>query len=42
MIADSNRDLYPCPCCPATQCDFQDPCLGCEVYSEWLTTLEEN
>lgn len=32
-------DLMPCPCCPATRCSMDEPCLGCETYGEWLNKL---
>lgn len=27
--------LNQCPCCPATKCLMDEPCLGCETYAEW-------
>jgi len=30
------KKIYPCPCCPATKCIMDEPCLGCETYDEWL------
>ena len=29
------RELNQCPCCPATKCLMDEPCLGCETYAEW-------
>lgn len=31
-----DSDLNQCPCCPATRCLMDEPCLGCETYSTWL------
>lgn len=28
--------LKQCPCCPSTKCKMDEPCYGCETYSEWL------
>ena len=28
-------ELNQCPCCPATKCKMDEPCLGCETYSQW-------
>ena len=30
------KELYPCPYCKATTCNLEDPCMGCEVFSEHL------
>lgn len=34
--------LYQCPYCKATTCDLQDPCMGCETFSEFLNAQREN
>lgn len=31
----SQPELHQCPCSPATMCSMDEPCLGCETYSEW-------
>lgn len=28
-------ELHQCPCSPKTRCIMDEPCLGCEKYSEW-------
>jgi hypothetical protein len=33
---DMCKGLSPCPCCKATMCLMDEPCLGCETYGEWL------
>ncbi len=35
-MSDKKEELYPCPCCKATKCIMDEPCLGCETYGEWL------
>lgn len=34
------QELHQCPCCNATECLMDEPCLGCETYSEWLVHKE--
>ena len=34
--------LNQCPCCKATKCKMEEPCLGCETYSDWLTSTKED
>lgn len=33
--------LYQCPCDKAVTCIMDEPCLGCETYSEWLTNFHK-
>jgi len=33
-------ELNQCPCCPATKCVMDMPCLGCETYAEWHNKKE--
>ncbi len=32
----TEEGLHKCPCCPATKCKMDEPCLGCETYGEWI------
>jgi len=31
-----SEELHQCPCDEAVKCIMDEPCLGCETYSEWL------
>lgn len=33
-------ELHQCPCCKATKCVMDEPCLGCETYAAWRTRAE--
>ena len=35
------QELNQCPCCAATKCAMDEPCLGCETYSQWLSGSDE-
>ena len=35
FIDPDDDKLKQCPCCPATKCIMEEPCLGCETYSAW-------
>ncbi len=35
-------EKYPCPCNKAIKCIMDEPCLGCEVYAEWLVKESED
>lgn len=30
-----SNELHQCPCCKATKCVMDEPCLGCETYAAW-------
>jgi len=34
--------LYQCPYDKATTCDLNEPCFGCETFSEFLIAQGEN
>ncbi len=36
IASEDEPELHQCPCCPATTCIMDTPCLGCETYGEWL------
>ena len=38
----SDVKLHQCPCCIATKCIMDEPCLGCEVYGEWCNLREHS
>ena len=34
--------MHQCPCDKATKCKMDEPCLGCETYSQWEYKQEQH
>lgn len=36
-----DKEMSQCPYSEATTCVMDEPCLGCETYSQWLRKRED-